>query len=29
MKILRHGWNVRNIKNKNLWKKYNKEKKIF
>ena len=27
MKILCHGWNVRNGKNKNLWNKSNKEKK--
>ena len=29
MKILRHGWNVHNDKNKNSWNKSNKEKKIF
>ena len=29
MKILRHGLNVHNGKNKNSWNKSNKEKKIF
>ena len=29
MKILRHGWNVHNGKNKNSQNKSNKEKKIF
>ena len=29
MKILRHGWNIRNGENKNLRNKSNKEKKIF
>ncbi len=29
MKILRHGWNVHNGKNKNSWNKSNKEKNLL